>query len=168
MSRHSSRKVQKPAFSPPLQSKNDRDRAMTVSRLRTSFASSLGLRAPANSILRRRLAAASPALISISNSANRWGPRASRFLAFRVVFAATRFPHLTRPAVYRPKAIKRRREGFVAEAGKAAGMTVAAIRTAPNAVAPPSRKEAEAPAQLPTRPAIANEIEPEIPTPRVP
>ena len=64
------------------QSTNERDRAMIVSRLRTSLTSSAGLCAPASSTLRRRLAAALPALISISNSANRFRPRASRFFAF--------------------------------------------------------------------------------------
>ena len=73
----------------PCQSTNDLDRAMAVIRLRTSFASSPGLCAPANSNLRRRLAAALPALISISSSANRSAPSGSRFFALRVVFAAT-------------------------------------------------------------------------------
>src|SRR6516225_6678180 len=64
---------------------------MFVSRLRTSLTSSAGLCAPASSSLRRRLAAALPALISINNSANRSGPRPSRFFALRAVFAVTRF-----------------------------------------------------------------------------
>src|SRR5215510_8314897 len=63
---------------------------MIVSRLRTSLASSAELCAPASSILKRRLAAALPALISISNAANRSSPRASRFFALRADFAATR------------------------------------------------------------------------------
>src|SRR5258707_15027193 len=63
------------------------------------------------------------------------------------------------------KSSSRRDGAVVAEAGNAEGMTVAAIRTAPNVVAPPRRNEAEAPAQSPTRPAIAKEAAPEIPTP---
>jgi hypothetical protein len=63
------------------------------------------------------------------------------------------------------KSSSRRAAAVIAEAGNAEGMTVAVITTAPNAVAPPRRNEAEAPAQLPTRPAIANDAAPEIPTP---
>src|SRR5947207_4559480 len=73
----------------PCQSTNDRDRAIVASRLRTSFASSAGLCAPASSSLRRRFAAAFPVLISINNSASRSTPSASRFFALRAVFAAT-------------------------------------------------------------------------------
>jgi hypothetical protein len=60
------------------------------------------------------------------------------------------------------KSSSRREGAVVAEAGNAEGITIAAIRTAPNTVAPPRRNEAEAPAQLPTRPAIAKEAAPEI------
>ncbi len=55
---------------------------MVASRLRTSRAPSARLWAPANSNLRRRLAAALPVLISISSSAKRAAPRASRFFVF--------------------------------------------------------------------------------------
>ena len=55
----------------PRQSTNARDRATAASRLRTSLASSPGLRALANANLSRRLAAALPILMSISNSADR-------------------------------------------------------------------------------------------------
>src|SRR6266481_8178317 len=63
------------------------------------------------------------------------------------------------------KSSSRRDDAVVTEAGNTKGMTVVAIRTAPNAVAPPRKNEAEVPAQLPTRPAIANDAAPEIPTP---
>src|ERR1700682_2617003 len=63
------------------------------------------------------------------------------------------------------KSSNRRERAVVVAAGGPEGMTVAAIRTAPNAVAPPRRNDAEAPAQLPTKPAIANDAVPEIPTP---
>jgi hypothetical protein len=79
----------------PCQSTNDRDRAMVVSRLRTSFASSLGLCAPASSSLRRRLAAGLPELISISSSASRSAPRACRLVELSVVFVATAEVSLT-------------------------------------------------------------------------
>ena len=46
-----------------------------------------------SSTLRRRLAVALPALISISNSDNRSRPSASRFFALSAVFAATRSSH---------------------------------------------------------------------------
>src|SRR5258705_165347 len=54
---------------------------------------------------------------------------------------------------------------LAAGTGDTDGITVAAINTALKAVAPPSRKDAEAPAQLATRPATVNEAAPEIPTP---
>ncbi len=57
---------------------------MVASRLRTSLETSLGLCAPASSNRRRRFTAALAVLTSISNSARRWAPRASRFLAFSV------------------------------------------------------------------------------------
>ena len=53
------------------------------------------------------------------------------------------------------KSSNRRDGAFVAETANTDGITVAAISTALSAVAPPSRKAAEGPAQLPTRPAIA-------------
>jgi hypothetical protein len=62
---------------------------MIVSRLRTSFATSPGLFAAANSNLRRRLTAALRALISTSSSASRVVPRASRFFALTEVLAPT-------------------------------------------------------------------------------
>src|SRR5262249_43579970 len=71
------------------QSTKDWERAIAVSRLRTSLATSPGLCAPANSKRRRRLAAVLPMLISISSSARRSAPRASRFFAFRVFFDVT-------------------------------------------------------------------------------
>jgi hypothetical protein len=63
------------------------------------------------------------------------------------------------------KSSSRRDGAFVVGTANTDGITVAAISTALSAVAPPSRKEAEAPAQLPTRPAMLNEAAPEIPTP---
>ena len=60
-----------------------------VSRLRTSFATSFGLCAPANANRRRRSAAALPVLILISNPARRSALRASRFFAFSVFFDVT-------------------------------------------------------------------------------
>src|SRR6516162_2306340 len=74
----------------PRQSTKDSDRAMAATRLRISLANSPGLCAPANSSLRRRLAAALPVLISNSNSANLAGPSASKFFALSVVFVGTR------------------------------------------------------------------------------
>ena len=50
---------------------------------------------------------------------------------------------------------------LVAGTANTDGITVAAISTALKAVAPPSRKDAEAPAQLATRPAMMNETAPE-------
>ena len=67
---------------------------MAISRLRSSFATSIGLCAPANSRQRRRFAAALAVLISISNSARRSAPKASRFFAFSVFFEATVLPTL--------------------------------------------------------------------------
>ena len=58
-----------------------------------------------------------------------------------------------------------RRDGAFAGTANADGITIAAISTALKAVAPPSRKAAEGPAQLPIRPAMLNEAAPEIPTP---
>ena len=72
------------------QSMKEWDRAMVVSRLRTCFATSPGLCAPANSSRSRRLVAALSVLTSISNSARRVAPRAARFFALRVLFEATR------------------------------------------------------------------------------
>ena len=71
---------------------NDRDRAMVVSRLRTSFETSSELWAPANSNRRRRFTAALAVLTSTSSSARRWAPRASRFFVFSVFFEATLVP----------------------------------------------------------------------------
>jgi hypothetical protein len=71
-----------------LEYPKDRDRAIVVSRLRTSFATSLGLSAPANSSRGRRLVAALSMLISISSPASRSAPRASRFFALSVFFEA--------------------------------------------------------------------------------
>src|SRR5687767_6491355 len=58
---------------------------MLVSRLRISRTTSPVLAMPASSNRRRRLAAALPVLSSISSSARRGAPKASKFLAFRVV-----------------------------------------------------------------------------------
>src|SRR6516225_11995832 len=63
------------------------------------------------------------------------------------------------------KSSNRRDGAFVAAIANADGITIAPIIAAHNAVAPPSRKEAEVPAQLPTRPAMVKEAAPEIPTP---
>src|SRR5437868_14280342 len=68
----------------PCQSTNERDRAIVVMRLRTSFASASVPCVPASSILRRRLAVALPCESSISSSANRAAPSASRFCALSV------------------------------------------------------------------------------------
>ena len=72
------------------QSTKVRERAMALRRLRISRAASAGLCAPASSSRKRRFAAASPALISINNSARRSAPSASRFFALSVFFTATR------------------------------------------------------------------------------
>src|SRR6516162_2481568 len=63
------------------------------------------------------------------------------------------------------KSSNRRDGAFVDPTAKLDGITVETISTALKAVAPPSRNDAEAPAQLPTNPAMANEAAPEIPTP---
>jgi hypothetical protein len=63
------------------------------------------------------------------------------------------------------KSSNRRDGAFVGGTANLEGITVAAISTALKAVAPPSRKDAEVPARLPTRPATVNEAAPEIPTP---
>jgi len=63
------------------------------------------------------------------------------------------------------KSSNRRDGAFVVGTANTDGITVAAITTALKAVPPPSRNEAEAPAQLATRPAMVKEAAPEIPTP---
>lgn len=63
------------------------------------------------------------------------------------------------------KSSNRRDGALVAVTANTDGITVAAISTALKAVAPPSRNEAEGPAQLATMPAMVNEAAPEIPTP---
>jgi hypothetical protein len=61
------------------QSTKLREREMAVSRLRISRAASAGLCAPARARRKRRFAAASPLLMSISSSASRFAPWAPGF-----------------------------------------------------------------------------------------
>ena len=77
---------QRPPVLPVDEGARPRDRRQPFADL---LATSPGLSAPASSSRRRRLAAALPALISISNSARRAAPNASRFFAFSVLFEAT-------------------------------------------------------------------------------
>src|SRR5215468_11160437 len=63
------------------------------------------------------------------------------------------------------KSSNRRDGAFVGGTTNTDGITVAAIKTALNAVAPPSRKAAEGPAKLATSPAMVKEAAPEMPTP---
>ena len=63
-----------------------RDRRIVAMRCRTSLASSAVTCAPASSSRSNRRAAGLPLQISISSSARRSAPRASRFLVLRVFF----------------------------------------------------------------------------------
>ena len=73
---------------------------MVVSRLRTSFATSPGTLCPGQFQPEAPLGGSVAVLISISNSARRSAPRASRFFAVSVFFDVTLLPpDISKPLV---------------------------------------------------------------------